>query len=246
MNFGAMDNVFGKTRPPAFERAAALGFEGVEVNLKPEDLEDGGPLRRDVEAAGLPVPSLVLGRHNHGGIAAPWLAEKAAREIETAVDLCSTLGVKTLLVPFFFWNEPKGRRHRDDVAAKLKPLCNAAAGRGVTIAYEGVMRADHLREMATQIGDGFGVYYDPANLAWCDLDPAAEFRTLGDLVVAAHVKDTDAFAGDARLGEGRVDHAAVAAAMREVGYDGWLTLETKGGDATADELAFARRVYAQG
>ena len=241
-----MDKVVGKTRPEAFARAAELGFDGVEVNLTADDLADDGPLRRDVEASPVAVPSLVLGQHNHGGLAAPWLAEKAATEIETAVALCSKLSIKTLLVPFFFWNEPKGERHRAMVAANLKPLAKSAAEQGVTLAFEGVLPAAHLVEMAERIGDGFGVYYDPANLAWCDLDPAAEFRTLGPLVVAAHAKDAADFTGDARLGEGRIDHASVAAAMREVGYDGWLTLETKGGDATADELEFARRVYAQG
>ena len=101
-------------------------------------------------------------------------------------------------------------------------------------------------EMARQIGsDHFGVYYDVANTTWCDRDAPAEIRALGSLLRQAHAKEAKVFTGDARLGTGRVDHAACAVALKAIGYDRWIVLETPGGsdaEITGD-LAFARKTY---
>ncbi|HLL90046.1 MAG TPA: sugar phosphate isomerase/epimerase family protein, partial [Tepidisphaeraceae bacterium] len=154
-------------------------------------------------------------------------------------------GARTLLVPFFFSNEPKGRTHRDAVVARLKPLCAHAAGAGVTLAYEGVVQAPHLVEMARQIDSpAFGVYYDPANATWCDFDIAADVRALGPLLRQAHVKEAKVFTGDAPPGEGRVDWKGFAAALREIRYDRWLVLETPGGEGVGKDVAFARDLAA--
>ena len=58
-----------------------------------------------------------------------------------------------------------------------------------------------------------------------------------------HAKDS----GGTYLGEGRLDWAAVIAAIREIGYDGWQTLETPATDdppaAAARNLAFLRAQF---
>ena len=57
-----------------------------------------------------------------------------------------------------------------------------------------------------------------------------------------HAKDTDR----QMLGDGRVDFDSVDAAIREIGYDGWIVLETPTGDdpmaANAQNLAFIRKL----
>jgi len=236
-----------------FDAAASLGFAGIELNLDLGPLKagrfDGRALREQAAAAGLTIPSLVLGEHNGGGLATWFRGPGAEEEVRLAVKACVATGAATLLVPFFFFNEPKGRAHQRMVAEKLKPLCAEAAAEGVVIAYEGVLPAERLLAMADHVGrDGFGVYFDPANVRWCDSDPAAEIRQLGPLLRQCHAKDADVCTGDARLGEGRIDHDVVAAALREIGYTGWVVLETMGGpaDATAAELDFVRQTYTNG
>lgn len=251
MRFGAMDGVLGRNDAEAFARARRLGLDGVEVNLRVAELRDAAcarpaALRRLSEEQSLAIPSLCLGEHNSGGVATWWRGSDAEEEIRLAIDWAGRLGAETLLVPFFFFNEPKGAAHRKALAERLRPLVELAATRGVTIAYEGVLPARHLLEMAGLVGTGgFGVYFDVANAAWCDLDPAAEILALGALLRQCHAKEATAFTGDARLGEGRVDHAACAAALRSIGYDRWIVLETPGGadDDIARDIAFARRTY---
>ncbi|MEM1211597.1 MAG: sugar phosphate isomerase/epimerase family protein [Planctomycetota bacterium] len=260
MKIGIMDEVVrgafgesftGAARPleACFAGAASLGVQGIEINVQLERLKRDLPgFLREVSALrdhhGLAVPSLVMGEHNNGGLATWWCdPNEKADEVLLTVQACAELGAPVLLLPFFFFNEPKGASHRAAVAERLQPLCRKAHDVGVTIAFEGVTPAEHVVEMAETAGPGFGVYFDPANTAWCDRDPAEEARTFGSLIVQAHAKDAATFTGDASLGQGKVDHAACAEAYRAIGFDGWVVLETPGGESMPDDLALARKVY---
>lgn len=248
MKLGIMDDVLGRSSDP-IARAKSLGFEGIEINLKVAELSDERLYRQiadRAQAAGVEIASTVLGEHNSGGLATWWRGSEAEQEVLGALRATRSIGASTLLLPFFFFNEPKGKTHRSAVAQRLKPLCDAAQSLGVVIAFEGVTASAQLVEMAGQIGSpAFGVYFDPANMTWCDFDAASEIRTLGPLLRQIHAKDANTFTGDARLGKGRVDHAACAAALESIGYDRWIILETPGGtDAEiASDLNFARSVY---
>jgi sugar phosphate isomerase/epimerase len=248
MKFGAMDEVLGKKGAELFARAKSLGMDGVEINLKISELKSDQwkTLARQAKDHGLEIPSAVLGEHNNGGLASWWRKKEADDEVRAALNATAEMGVSTLLVPFFFVNEPKGKTHRDAVADRLIPLCGEAQKLGIILAFEGVLAAKHLQEMAARINSpAFGVYFDPANMTWCDFDVPGEIRTLGKLLRQSHAKEARVFTGDARLGEGRVDHAVCAAALKSIGYDRWIVLETPvGTDAEVGaDLAFARKHY---
>jgi sugar phosphate isomerase/epimerase len=248
MKFCAMDVVIGKADATTLRRARHLGMDGIEINLTIRELgsDRWKRLADDARELELEIPSAVLGEHNSGGIATWWRGKDADDEIAGALHATAELGATTLLVPFFFFNEPKGRSHRAAVANRLKPLCETAEALEVVIAFEGVLPTEHLIEMSQSIASpAFGVYVDPANITWCDMDAPTQIRQFGKLVRQVHGKDASTFTGDARLGRGRVDHAACAQALREIGYDRWIVLETPGGsdDEIASDLAFARKTY---
>jgi sugar phosphate isomerase/epimerase len=252
MKLGAMDVVLKPGEDAAvFERARRLGLDGVEINLRVADLSEAEhprlrALRDLAQTHQIAIPSTVLEEHNNGGLASWWRGGDADEEVRQGIRWTAALGAKVLLVPFFFVNEPKGRTHRAAVAKRLRPLCAEAETAGVTVAFEGVMSAVLLREMADDIASGgFGVYFDVANCTWWDGDAPAEIQTLGPLLAQCHAKEALVFTGDARLGAGRVDHAACATALRAIGYDRWIVLESPPGEdeQVAQDVAFARRVY---
>ena len=72
----------------------------------------------------------------------------------------------------------------------------------------------------------FGCYFDLANVVAGGMDSATEIRALGPLIRRVHFKDARVTAGDCPPGLGWVDFAASSEALDEIGYDGWVVLET--------------------
>src|SRR5690348_2969938 len=107
MRVGVLDSVIGgRDDADAFERALAIGCDGVEVMLFRRHLRDRGKreaLGRARAATGLEIPTFVLDEHNFGGIAAAdgSVASAAAEDVRVAVAWAAELGVGAVLVPFF-------------------------------------------------------------------------------------------------------------------------------------------------
>lgn len=255
MKLGVMQVVVGGADDAAvFARARRLEFEGVEVELAAADLTGASDARLEAvlaarEQTGLSVPSVCLGYLNEAGfVAEPKAAPQRVAEIRVGIEWAERVGAKVMLLPFFFRNDPKGNAEQvARVAQILSPLCHEASERGVTLCYEGTLAAEELVEMAQRADceKGFGVYFDLANVVWVGMDGPEQIRKLGKLIRQVHMKETKVGPGDVRPGLGRVDYAGSAKALAEIGYDGWLVMETPGGEdeAMAEDAAFARRVF---
>jgi sugar phosphate isomerase/epimerase len=231
-----------------FRLAARLGFAGVEATLsrqQPDRLDDLVRARRD---HGLAVPSLVLGEHSDlGGIADadPTVAEHARQDVERALEWATELGAEAILVPFFGRSELRDEADVERAAVALRPLCELAGERGITLCYEGTLPAELISALAGRVDSrAFGCYFDLANVVVRGMDTATEIRSLGPLIRRVHFKDARVQTGDCPPGLGRVDFRESAGALDEIGYDGWVVLETPPGPAelVARDLAFARSV----
>ena len=123
-----------------------------------------------------------------------------------------------------------------------------------------------LRGFLDQCGPGAGINYDPGNLVMVGADDeVAAVKTAGSAIVHTHAKDGKArrkispeefyhqFAvgglewaatcgcyDETPLGEGDVRWMDYLRALREVGYDGWLTIEREAKDS-ADDIRTAVR-----
>ena len=135
---------------------------------------------------------------------------------------------------------------------------------GVSLAIEtGPEKCTTLKQFIEGLDTkNVGVNFDPANLVMVtDDDPVKGIYTLKDHILHVHVKDGvmlkktepkviyDFFAnggiGDLRLeeyfretplGEGTVDLPGVINALKEIGYDGYLTIERETGDNPAEDI----------
>jgi sugar phosphate isomerase/epimerase len=256
MRAAVMDSVIGgRDDGEVFARAKRIGFSGVEVTLRRRDLHEPDSrrldaLRRAREVSGLEVPALVLGEHiDDGGLAdaSPETAARARDDVRAAIAWAQELGAGAILVPFFMRSELVSAADVDRAVAAFRPLCADASERGVTLCYEGTLAAAEILALAERVGsNAFACYFDLANpLAKRGLDGPSEIRALGDLIRRVHVKDTRVQAGDCHPGTGRIDFAASARALAEIGYDGWLTLETPVAPPplVARDLSFIRTAF---
>ena len=258
MRAAVMDVVIGgRDDAEAFARAGRAGFSGVEVVVTRSDLAAPSgarlqDLRQAKEATGLQIPALVLGEHNErGGIAdaSPDVSSRAHDDVRRALAWARELETDVILVPFFGRAELVSEADDDRAVAAFQALCLHAAEHGVQLCFEGSLPADRIASFAARVGsDAFGCYFDLANpLAHCGLDPPTEIRALGQLITRVHVKDTRVRTGDCRPGTGRVDFDECARALSEIGYDGWLTLETPPAPPplVSRDLSFTRSVFAR-
>jgi sugar phosphate isomerase/epimerase len=256
MHLGVMEHIIAADDEAAtFARARRLGLAGVEIELTRAQLRaPSAPrlaaLRAARAASGLAVPSLALGEHNAGGVASRDEATAAAarEDIRQAIDWAAALGASVILVPFFFKGDLQDESDVARAVAAFRALCPVAEARGIALCYEGTLNAAAIRRMADMVGSpAFGCYFDLANAVWRGMDTATEIRALGPLVRQVHVKDTRVGPGDVPPGQGLVDYAASAAALRAIGYDGWLVLETPAAPEPliARDISFTRRVFPQ-
>ena len=231
-----------------FQRAQGLGFAGVEVIVARADPgRIDSVLAAQVET-GLAVPSLVLGEHSdRGGIADadPHVAASAREDVERAFAWAAELRAGAILVPFFGRAELHDSSDIERAAHAFRALCPAAAEAGVILCYEGTLPADGIRALAGLVAsEAFGCYFDPANVVVRGMDSATEIRALGRLIRRVHFKDARVTVGDSAPGAGWVDFAESAKALDEIGYDGWVVLETPPAlpELVARDLSFARSV----
>jgi L-ribulose-5-phosphate 3-epimerase len=256
MKFGFRDNMLGSDLPldEKFARAAKLGLDGVEIligeNYREHDLwQPGGPqrVRQLQQRQGLATSSLSLGgwqkrdfRQTDSG-----LREEGQRMLKESIQWCRELGARVLLIPFF-GDRPLTAEDIENpqLIRGFREAAPLAERMGVRLAIECTLSAPELRRLLESISSAFvGVYYDLANSTGRGYVPADEIRQLGDRIHMIHLKDTDR----QPLGQGRVDWPAAIDAIQAIGYDGWLVLETPGGDdpleAGRRNLEFAHRAF---
>jgi sugar phosphate isomerase/epimerase len=253
---GVLDSVIGgRDDRDAFERARSIGCEGVEVMLFGRHLRGGdkpAAVREARAATGLEIPAFVLDEHNFGGIASPdpGTAAAAAEDVRVAIAWAAELGVGAVLIPFFVEAEIRDDAAFDRAVAAFRELCPLAAERGVVLAYEGTLPAARVLALAERVASpAFACYLDLANLVVRGLDPPTEIRQLGALIGRVHIKDLRAHKNDVHPGLGRVDFPECAAALADIGYDGWLVLETPAAPppVVARDVSFTRATFgAQG
>ena len=173
-------------------------------------------------------------------------------DLKRGVDIALELGVDRLRV--FSGSAREGVTQEQGNAWILEGLSAGAAygeSRGVTLALENhgrfAGRSDQVRGIIEKIDSpALRVNFDTGNFLPVGQDPVAAARELAELVVLVHLKDIR-YAGDNEpshvfpdpsgrlltgsvIGDGLVDLPGVMAALREAGYDGWLSLEFEGSE----------------
>lgn len=127
----------------------------------------------------------------------------------------------------------------------------------------GPEKSDRLKGFLDNLGsNGVAVNLDPANLIMCaGDDPVVAVHNLRDYIVHTHAKDgvqhkafdtrlvyaaryyglekvqgRDNFYSELPLGEGGVKWNEYLAALREIGFDGYLTIERECGDTPEEDI----------
>ncbi len=223
---------------PAIEAAAKLGFASVELDI-PADYADSiiwqsdgrRQLSEAATATGCEIASLCIGGLWQISPASPDpnIRAEAAEVISASAAIAAELGAKWILLPVTPGSEDQD--HEEGVARWIEEISNVAAvaqDLGVRYCLENVGRgggksaSDLLRLIQGINSPAVSVYYDIGNALAFGNDAVTEINELADVLDIVHVKDSDG----ALLGQGGVPIADDIKALADVGYDGYLILET--------------------
>lgn len=259
MKIGAMTSSFRRPFRESLEAATALGVDGVQVwatnltyyhpsqpvgELDPEMTTE--PVQRELRGTlkrlALEISAL-CGDLGRGFVQPDHLAEDMGRT-KCMMDLARSLGVKVLTTHIGrLPDDPDDPAWRTGAQA-LDELGAYGDRIGVVLASEtgpesGAVLARFLRGLKSR---SVKVNYDPANMVMMGFDPVQGVYDLAGFIVHTHAKDgigPGPRQGEVPLGEGEVPWARYLRALRDTGYDGYLTIEREVGANPAADIAIA-------
>lgn len=269
MKIGVILESFRKEFKEAVEEAAKLGADGVQMyaNTQTVHADMSGREIREVkkvlDGEGLKVSALC----GDFGCEMYYTRDKSLIDREKKImGIAKELGTDIVTTHIGVVPEEKDCPQYESMREVCRELAKFADSMGGHFAVEtGPERAQLLKDFLDGLDSrGVAVNLDPANLVMCaGDDPVNAVHILKDYIVHTHAKDgimlkkTDtrtlyapSFFGlqpsdwgehikEMPLGEGNVPWAAYIAALREIGYDGYLTIERECGETPAEDIAKA-------
>ena len=237
---------------PVLESLKRIGYDGVEVPIF--DLDEA-----DWARWGQRLDDLGLERTANTVIAAEWnplspdprMQEAAYQHLQAVIDCCAAAGSSLLCGPHqVALGVFTGAGLTDEEWARsvthLRRAAEYAAGAGVTLAEEVVNRFElyHLNtlDQAIRLVNEVGhpncrIHLDTFHSHIEEKDPAAAIRRAGSRIAHVHISENDRGVP----GTGSVAWEPTFEALRDIGYDGWLTVEAFGN--TLPNLAAATRIW---
>lgn len=228
-----------------FQMAVDAGFVGIEMQTV-TDAAEAEAIRAAAAATGLRIHSVMNSDHWKFPLSSadPAVVSRSVAGMETSLRNAKLWGADTvLLVPAVVDAQTSYRdawtRSQAVIRERLLPM---ARDLRVVIAVEEVWNKFLLSplEFARYVDEfdspWLKAYFDVGNIVFYGF-PQDWIRTLGKRTVKVHLKDFQLDRPGGRfawknLGEGDIDWAEVRKALADVGYDGFVTTEIAGGDAT--------------
>jgi len=273
MKLGVITDCFRLPVRPAIERAAALGFDGVQIyatggEFCPAALDAAAraEYKKLFKILNLQVSALCGDMGGHGFE----IKEQIPARIEATnriVDLAAEFDSHVVTTHIGVIPSDKNEEKYEIMLSALTACGRYAKEKGVTLAIEtGPETAKTLLAFLEDTDGGVGVNLDPANFVMVTgQDPVEAVELLGKYIKHTHVKDgvmlkkTDPkiiynhfaeggiealnvadYFKEVPVGEGDVDFPAYLAALKKIGYNGYLTIEREAGANPEADIIKAR------
>ncbi len=216
------------------KRIKRLGFESIEISGEPKqyDTKTSRPLLKQYGIRCWGAVTLTLGQRN---LAAKDEAQRAASidYVKSVVTMVKELeGTECTIVPATVGKITADGTPEQEwkwVVDSLKEVYGHAQKCGVKMAIEPlnrfetyfVNRGDQALALANDVGPDCGVCLDVFHMNIEEVDMHAAIKKVGKKLYDVHVAENNRLAP----GMGRIDWGKLVATLREVGYDGALTME---------------------
>jgi D-psicose/D-tagatose/L-ribulose 3-epimerase len=245
-------DVTGEQFRPVFEMVKDAGYDGVEVPIFELDPEPYAPLGNWLRGIGLePIGVSARGEAANPHSPDPEVRRAGLRENVGTLDCAQALGATTVVGPIqtglgVFTGAGPTSEEWAWAVDQLQALSSAADERGITLAIEPLNRFEQY--LTNTAADGARLcrdvghprcrlMYDTFHAHIVEMDPRAALQECEDVLEYVHISENDR----STPGVGQVDWDTTFAALREIGYDGWYTIEAFGDQLPA--LAAATKIW---
>jgi len=244
-----------------------LGYAGIEFNVQAYDLLprlwDKGRRRELLALAqehGVEFPSICMNTHRTWSLADPdpRIRKTGVGLLGEIIDLAVDLEARVVLLCAWDGEGLEPETSWELFKASLVEAIPLAEKNGITLALESVdcdflLTSAKLMQMISEIGadvrpmsaESLRIYLDVGNAASIGLPVVEEIKAAGERACQMHFKDTEAkfFAQTVPLGEGIVDFDAALAALREIGFDGYVLVELPAADDDPIQVARESKAF---
>lgn len=230
---------FGPSHVPLLAAIRDHGFDGVEVGIFEAAGFPAAAIRKGVEEHGLECTACtVLPNGTHMGSGDADVRKRTVGHLSDCIRAVAEAGSKILAGPLYspVGYLPGRRRTAEEwkwAVEGFQALGPVAARHGVTLCIEPLNRfetyflntAADAAALCDAVGHpNVGVLFDTFHANIEEKDIGQGYRTVAKHLKHVHTCENDRGAP----GSGHVEWDAVFAALRECGYDGWLTIESFG------------------
>jgi D-psicose/D-tagatose/L-ribulose 3-epimerase len=237
---------------PVLERLKRIGYDGVEVPIFDLDQAQWALWARRLDDLGLQRTANTVIAAEHNPLSPePVVREAAYQHMRQVIDCCAVVGSSVLCGPHqvalgVFTGRGATDEERQRCVEHLRRIAEYAAEAGVVLAEEVVNRFElyHLNTLDQAIAcidevdhPNCRIHLDTFHAHIEEKDPAAAIRRAGSRIAHVHISENDRGVP----GTGSVAWDGTFAALHDIGYDGWLTVEAFGN--SLPNLAAATKIW---
>jgi D-psicose/D-tagatose/L-ribulose 3-epimerase len=241
MKFGVNTMVWttrvGEPQAPLLSRIKEWGFDGVELFLSPDEPANLPWVKRTLDGLGLERTACsVLPRECNLVSPQPEVRARGLEFLKRCIERAAEMGARLVCGPLYAGlGVMTGRRRTQDEWKWAVEGLQAAAGRGqqlgVTLCVEPLNRFETYflntqEDAARLVGDvgapNLRIHFDTFHANIEERHPADSLRAIAKELGHVHISENDR----GIPGTGHNDWRGVLLVLKEIGYDGWLTIES--------------------
>lgn len=240
--------VSGADPVASLEKVRSLGLSTCQMSVPPQSWWSEGRIeliKKAVQEKGVRISSLICGFEGESyrdiatikrtvGLLNPSMREERVKKVFLFSDLAKRLEVKVLQAHIGFIPEERDSSDYKGMVEAVQRIADCCRKNGQFFALEtGQEPAKVLLGFIEDVArENLKVNFDPANMLLYDADdPIKALEILGKYVVGVHCKDgkrpekKGELGKEHPLGEGEVGIERFIAKLKEIGYEGPLTIE---------------------
>lgn len=237
---------------PLLAQLKAAGFDGVELPVFGGTPADYKPIRAELDKLGLKCTTVTILTKETNAISPDAATrQKAVEWLKTVVEINHVLGAETVCGPYHsaigeFSGAGPTADEKKRSADVLREVAEFAKQANLMMAVEYLNRFEcYLVTTAAQAVElvkmvdhpNLRTMYDSFHAHIEEKNPAAAIRTVAPVLAHVHISENDR----GTPGTGQVNWTDTFAALKAVGYDGWMTIEAFG--RALPDLAAATKVW---